>query len=231
MRGRSAFLITGLAVASLAASVVASTPATARLIDSGRLLPAFAKVDGVTGPQVLAEGWYRDYTLPAAENPFIGNGQPCITLGRHGKVLIALGERPVCTVKQGTAVWIIGISTTCDTFSAPPYFGADEAAQRACAFRFFQEEGRVDAIRVTIDGGKAVDIQQRRYELYTPQRAGQLPVNNIFDVPPQPFTFTAYGWGAWYTGLPPGQHVLHSKTVWADGSEPHVWNLTVNIVA
>jgi len=127
-------------------------------------------------------------------------------------------------------VWIIGISNTCDNVEAPPFFGADEAAQRACAFRFFQEEGRVNAIRVTADGGKAVDIHRPPYEFYTPQRAGQLPVDNILGVPPQPFTFTAYGWGAWLVGLPLGRHVLNSKTVWADGSEPHVWNLVVNIV-
>jgi hypothetical protein len=216
----------GIAVALCSAPIVSAQD----LHHNGELLPAATKIDGVTGPEVLAEGWYRGYALPAAENPTLGNGQGCVKLGRHGKVLLAYGFGPACTVRQGTAVWIIGISVTCSNVEAAPFFGADEAAQRACAFKFFQEEGRVKAIRVTVDGGKAVDIQRPPYELYIPQREGQLPVDNIFEVPPQPFTFTGYGWGAWLTGLTPGRHVLHSKTVWADGSEPHVWNLVVNIV-
>src|SRR5262249_32522455 len=160
----------GITVALCSAPVVSAQD----LANTGELLPAVTKIDGVTGPEAQAEGWYRDYTLPAAENPFLGNGQGCFTLGRQGKVLVAYGFGPPCTVRQGTAVWILGISATCDNFSDPPYFGADEAAQRACAFRVFQEEGRVKSLRLTIDGGKPVDLQQRRYEFYTPQRAGQL---------------------------------------------------------
>jgi hypothetical protein len=124
----------------------------------------------------------------------------------------------------------MGLTNACSNVEEPPSFGADEAAQRECAFRFFQEEGRLDAILVTIDGGPVVDIHKRRYEFYTPQREGQLPVDNIFGVPPQPFTFTAYGWGAWLKGLPLGQHVLRSEAVFADGSESHVWNVVVNVV-
>jgi len=188
-------------------TTVFDTPTTATVVsaqdlhNTGEILRASTEIDGVTGPEVQAEGWYREYALPAAKNPALGNGQGCITLGRHGKVLLAYGFA-ACTVRQGTAVWIIGISNTCDNVEAPPFFGADEAAQRACAFRFFQEEGRVNAIRVTADGGKAVDIHRPPYEFYTPQRAGQLPVDNILGVPHSRSPSPHMGGGRGSSGCP-----------------------------
>src|SRR3954465_12712156 len=47
----------------------------------------------------LGESWAQIYSLPVSENPFAGNGNPCLTLAR--KVFQAIGRRP-CTIEQGT---------------------------------------------------------------------------------------------------------------------------------
>ncbi len=67
------------------------------------MLPPSAKVDGLTAGEVMGEAWYRNLTLPIAENPLVGNGEQCARLGRKGKVLLAIGYKS-CTVPQGTTV-------------------------------------------------------------------------------------------------------------------------------
>jgi len=47
------------------------------------------------------------------------------------KVIQKLGGGP-CTVEQGTAL-TLGFGTACSNVEEPPSYGADEAAQRACA--------------------------------------------------------------------------------------------------
>jgi hypothetical protein len=216
-----------MVIALFSAATVASAQQPNKT--GGQLVAPSEKIDGLTGVEVQAEAWFREYTYPIAGNPGWGNGENCITLGRQGKLLLAFGGE-TCTVRQGTALWVVGISTACSNVEDPPFFGADEAAQRECAFAYFQGEGKVDAIRVTVDGGRATNIHNRHYEFYTAQRRGQLPRDNTLGVPPQKVTLTAYGWGAWLTDLPPGHHTLRSEAVWADGSEPHVWDQEVNIV-
>jgi hypothetical protein len=89
----------------LAALTVALGVASAQALrkKGGRLVRPTRRFDGLTGPEVQAEGWYRVHTLPAPENPFHGNGEGYVRLGRHGKVLLAYGFGPPCTVKRGTA--------------------------------------------------------------------------------------------------------------------------------
>ena len=104
-----------IALAALAVAMCAAPAAGAhdRGKGGGHLLPPSARVDGLTGGEVMGEAWYRNLTLPVAENPLFGNGEQCARLGRKGKVLLAIGAQP-CTVPEGTTVYIIGITNLCD---------------------------------------------------------------------------------------------------------------------
>lgn len=198
--------------------------------DEGNLAEPHKKFDGLTGRDAMGEGWYRSLSLPAAENPSLGNGERCVKLGRTGKVLLAIGAGPpqTCTVPEGTAVFVIGITAFCDNVEAPPWYGVDEAAQRECAWAALR--GTTESVRFTVDGGKSVDLQRQRFEICSPQRAVQLLPDNILGVPPQPATFTACGWVAWLTDLAPGRHVLNSETTFNDGTETHVWSPVIKVI-
>ncbi|MER6131485.1 hypothetical protein [Streptomyces sp. NPDC001815] len=186
-------------------------------------------MDGLTGRDAMAEGWYRTFSLPAAENPWFGNGDRCVKIGRTGKVLLAIGDGPPlkCTVREGTAVFVIGIMAVCDDVEPPPWYGADGPAQRECARKALRTT--TESVRFTADGGKAVDLQKRRFAICAPQRAVQLPPDNFLDLPAQPATFTACGWVAWLTDLAPGRHDLNSKATFTDGSAPHTWSPVIKV--
>ncbi|MFF3712373.1 hypothetical protein [Streptomyces phaeochromogenes] len=196
----------------------------------GRIVEPRKKVDGVTGRDAMGEGWYRTFTLPAAENPWFEKGERCVKLGRTGKVLLAIGNGPPqnCTVKEGTAVLVHGIMTVCDDVEEPPYYAVGEAAQRKCAWADLR--ATTESVRLTVDGGKAIDLQKRRFAICAPQQAVQLRPDNFLKVPAQPATFTACGWVAWLTDLAPGRHVLRSEAAFVGGFEPHVWAPVINVV-
>jgi hypothetical protein len=232
MAHRRRSVLATLAVAGLVAlQLWSASLASARDLAKGpgRLVAPHHRFDGVTGGDAMGAGWYRVLSLPAADNPWFGNGERCVTLGHHRMVLLAIGNGPpqTCTVKQGTAVFVIGIMTFCDNVEPPPFFGADEAAQRDCAWALLR--GDVRSIRLTVDDGKAVDLHVPRYASCSPQRRVRLLADNILGVPPQPATFTACGWVAWLTDLPPGRHALRSEATFTDGTE-HLWSPVIRVV-
>ena len=167
-----------------------------------------AVVTPVTG-QLLGEFWAQIYSLPASENPFAGNGDPCLTVGR--KVIQEVGGP--CTVEQGTAL-TLGFGAACSNVEEPPSYGADEAAQRACALA---ADEAVLGMTVSVDGGAPVDIHRRQFEVFSPQRTVLLPADNILGVDEGLATLTAHGWGAVVRNLRPGQHVITGDTEFADG--------------
>jgi hypothetical protein len=224
MRHFRHLVLAALAVAMCAAPVAGAHD---QKTGGGHLVPPDARVGGLTAGQVMGEAWYRVHTLPVAENPWFGNGDGCARLGRKGKVLLGFGFQP-CTVPEGTTVYVLGITNTCDNVEPEPFFGADEAAQRKCAVAGLRPH--TESIRLTVDGRKSVDLLKRRYEIFSPQREVQLLEDNFLGVPPGPATFTAWGWVAWLKDLPPGVHTLRSEAVFDDESA-HTWELVVNVVA
>jgi hypothetical protein len=197
--------------------------------DDGRLVTPDHSVGGLTGGDAIGQAWYLIYSLPEAENPFVGNGEPCVRLGRKGEVLVPIGfEVVTCTVPQGTAVLINGISLTCSDVEPPPFFARGKAAQRECAKAALAPF--VESIALTVDGGDPVDLQKRRYETFSPQREVQVPAGNIIGVPPGPATITAWGFEAWLTKLPPGRHTITEEAIFNEGSPPHISTRVINVV-
>ncbi|MEV0555067.1 hypothetical protein AB0I27_16590 [Streptomyces sp. NPDC050597] len=229
-RARWSVLLIMTLVAALQAGAMPTASGHGDHGGEGRIVEPRKKLDGLTGRDVLGEAWYRPLSLPRAENPWFGHGERCVKLGRAGKVLLAIGNGPPlnCRVKEGTAVFVIGSMTVCDDFEEPPYFAVGEAAQRKCAWTDLRTT--TESVRLTVDGGRPIDLQKRRFAICAPQGAVQLRPDNYLGVPAQPATFTACGWVAWLTDLAPGRHVLNSQATYFDGSEPHVWAPVINVV-
>jgi hypothetical protein len=177
----------------------------------------------------MGDAWYRLYSLPAAENPWFGNGDPCFRLGRTGGVLYPAngGLDRLCTVRQGTPVYVNGLF--CAWSSAEDPFPQDEASQRALCFDF---DKTVAKSLVSIDGGRPVDVRDRHFSVFSPQRSVQLPPDNLLEIPPppEPITFSGHGWMAMVVDLPPGLHAIRSANTWIDGSEPYIFTKFVNVV-
>ena len=197
--------------------------------------PAAASARQVTpaptfGGEVMSEAWFHEFSLPLSEHPYLGSGDPCLTVEiEPGPGLVPLGgydEPTVCIVTTGTAVFIGGASTSCSDVEPPPFYGEDEAAQRACALA---NNELVQAILVTVDGGKAIDIRRPRFYVFAPQRELQLPEGNILGVTPQLATFTSNGWIS-VIRLPPGQHSIQVELTVDVGSPVGVITILRHVV-
>lgn len=186
--------------------------AYAAVADASRVAPA-RHVAGLSGDELLGESWARRLVLPA-DNQFVGR---CQALGTGRTVLspvIGADDTATCAATPGTPVFL-RFGTFCDDVEPPPFFGADEAAQRACAVAADQA---VVALRITVDGAPAVDIHRPRYELISPQRVVNLPADNFVGVPPQTMAFVAHAWGALVRGLRPGLHTISFEIVTTGGA-------------
>lgn len=198
----------------------------------GQLVPPYAKVDGLTGGEVMGQSWRRFYTLPLAESPALGNGKPCVRMGRTGSILLGLSFQPVpCTVEPRATVLVWGITYVCDNaseFVDPSSYGADKAAQIKCALKGLRDV--VATVSLTVDDGPIVDLHVGRYLICSPQQKGRIPAGHPFGLPPGAVTLTACGWVGWLRALPPGEHTIRTETTWTDGSEPEVISLVINVV-
>ena len=137
----------------------------------------------------LAEVWAQLYSLPVSENPFEGNGNPCLTLAN--KVIQEIGGH--CTIEQGTAL-TLGFGNAWSNVEDP--FPETREEQLAVATAVDYEF--VAGMTVTVDGGDPVDIYKPRFELFSPQRTVLLPADNFLglDGRAQIVTFSAHAWAA-----------------------------------
>jgi hypothetical protein len=171
-------------------------------------------VHGLTGGELIGAGFARDYATPTDAPP-----NPCPTLGRRGEILVmsVTGETTTCTVKPGTPIFIFGLGGACSDVEPPPFFGVDEAAQRACA-RQTTHDFVLD-VQVSLDGGAPVEVRTDRFEAVSPQMTFVLPENNGFGLPAGTVgTLVADVYVALVRNLPPGRHTIVSNVVTADGS-------------
>jgi hypothetical protein len=186
----------------LVLGLVASCAPAAADAKNTRVVPAH-RVVGVSGGELIGQGFARGYARPAGESP-----SPCGRLGPKDKVFVVstTGETTTCTIKPGTPVFIFGLGGACSNVEPAPFFGEDEAAQRECAEAFTEEF--VQELRVSVDGEAPVDIRTDAFELFSPQMTFQLPPDNGFGIPPRSGTLVAVTYSALIRGLPPGQHTI-----------------------
>jgi hypothetical protein len=151
----------------------------------------------------------------------VGNGDSCFATGHRNQVLFAWTreEAPVCTVKPGTPIFVLSYFWECSNKEVAPSFGGEtETGQRKCALEQLDVNGVFDAILVSIDGRRPVNIYSDRYLAVSPQMTADLPDPNIFELDPQEMTFVAAGWVAMIRPLPPGTHRIRLEQVNTDGT-------------
>jgi hypothetical protein len=171
------------------------------------------------GGEIDAKYYETFFQLPAAENPLQGHGNPCVRVGHHGKVLMAIarGGRVTCTAERGTML-ATGSDHWCSDFFDPPgsrFYAVGRDAQRRCAKALSHE---MTTLTVTVDG-VVFDINKPRFADFTPLIRLKLPVGNIFEFPPQNVTMTAYGWTALVGNLRVGRHIIVVHVVDGDLNE------------
>jgi hypothetical protein len=207
-----------LGVVMLAISGAYAQAAQAR---HGQLVPASGRLGGLTGGQLLGEEFRQIIELPLAENPLADAGDSCFTTGHRKKVLLAWTrpEAPTCNVKQGTPIFVTSYFWECSNTEQDPMSagGETEAGQRRCALKSLRKNGVFDAILVSIDGRRPVNIYSDRFLAVSPQMRADLPAPNILDVPERETTFVAAAWVAMIRPLPPGTHTIRVETVDPDG--------------
>jgi hypothetical protein len=158
----------------------------------------------------LGEFWAQIFSLPVSENPFAGNGNPCMTVGR--KVIQEVGGH--CTIVQGTT-FTLGFGTEWSSVDEP--FPQTRAEQLALATAWDREN--VVRVTVAVDGGHPVQIRIPRFELFSPQRTVLMPADNVFEIPggPKIVTLSAHGWGAAIRKLSVGEHTIVLEALLANG--------------
>jgi hypothetical protein len=162
------------------------------------------------------EFWAQIYSLPLSENPFAGNGNPCLTVGH--KVIQEIGGP--CTIEQGTT-FTLGSGTAWSNVEDP--FPQTRREQLALATA--QDRENLVGMIVTVDGGHPVQIRTPRFEVFSPQRTVLLPADNGFGIPSQTVTLSAHGWNAAIRKLSVGEHTIVADRLFADGNHdilPHV---------
>ena len=192
------------AVMAAALALIVTSPAAA----DGRR----AVVVPASGHQ-LAEWHQTLLEMPAATNPLWGTGEdPCVEFGPGGRLLSAISFGEVtCPAELGTVV-TTGWSHFCSSFEEGTEFHAiGKQEQRACA----RDVSGETAVSVTVDG-HTVDIFKPQFTAFSPQTSVRLPADNVFGVPQQTATVTAYGWRANIRNLGVGRHLI-TTTVVVDG--------------
>ena len=173
------------------------------------------KVAGVPAGEHIGAGFAADFEeSESAPSP---PTEPCALVGEGSKQALFLGpnnETVTCTVDRRTQLIVFGLGASCSDVEEDPFFGADEAAQRACAIAFDMEF--VDALRVSVDGGTPVDIRTPRFEVISPQMTAEVPADSPAGLPEGTATLVAHAWMAEVRKLRPGRHLIEAQAVSSD---------------
>jgi len=130
-----------------------------------------------------------------------GGGGPCYDLGGIVAPFTFTGATELgCTVQTGTRLFVVAASAECSNVEGPPFFGADEDDQLACARA---NDAPFAGSTVTLDRN-AVPLS----EVVTSQLILDLPDGNILTGVAGPATSVAHGWVARVHPLTPGTHTI-----------------------
>jgi hypothetical protein len=194
-------------LAAVAVALFSAPPAGARPLEREHPAAIFTPIE----PAWLGESVAQIDSLPISENPFAGNGDPCLTVGH--KVLQPIGSGP-CRIEDG---WTVMLGFGSGWISAQDPFPQTRAQQ--CALAKAADRATVAAAQLTVDGTATVDLYTSRFELCSPRVTLLLPEDNIDDLPgPQIVTETGHGWFAAVRHLRPGRHTIVGDATLADGT-------------
>ena len=161
---------------------------------------------GMTYGQWLGTWWQHFLELPTSANPLVGTGDRCDQVHDVLFPVFAPGYDARCTVNPGTPVFLMLWSQECSTVEPPPYYGADEAALRACARTIFDDPP--DVLSVTVDGRPVPNVLS--YVSVSPMFHIDLPAKNLLGVGATSGEAVAAGWSVMLRPLRPGRHVIEN---------------------
>jgi hypothetical protein len=178
------------------------------------------RIGGLTGAELLERSFAIAYEEELA--PDFSGCLPFVP-GTVDLILPPEGGEVACTVTAGTKILILpGVS--CSDAEPEPFFGRDEAEQRACVRANL--EG-FPTVSVSVDGAPPVNITSEPFALATEQFAVDVVPGNPFEAEPGPATVVAEGWGAVFR-LRPGRHTLVFTATGEDAPPPAT--VTVEVV-
>jgi hypothetical protein len=181
-------------------------------------------LDGSPGSKLLAQWFSQLLALSPAENPLAGNGEPCLRLGHHGRILSPVngGARTTvrCTVAAHRPVFLVTTDTDCSTAEEGDFHAEGAANQARCALEQLQLlVPLVPSIKVTVDNGPPVEIRTDTYVLVSTQGRTVFPDDAIFEPSTAgPATFAGAAWAAKVRGLKPGTHTIRVDYTFSTGS-------------
>jgi hypothetical protein len=152
--------------------------------------------------ELLEALWTTVFELPVDENPFAG-ADPCLVLTdpNSGRPVLApfapSASTTECSATRGTTLFVTGWSSECSDIEPAPFFGADEAARRACARA---ADAGLEVPVVTFDGRRV-----QMHEVETGAMTAELPEDDVFGVDVDAIHSVAHGWVA-LLPLTPGTH-------------------------
>jgi hypothetical protein len=227
-----------LALPGLAARATQTATPLATPSGPSPALPPDATVGGLGLADWTVRWWQWSTSFPAALNPLTDTTGARCGYGQAGPVFF-LGLPPAevdpnapvaatrsCTVPLGVALFAPVAVNTCDGVEPPPFFGADAAAQRACArknidqgFQLILTQGEL-----TVDGRR---VALAPYRVTTPQFPLSFPPGNLSGLPPAVATAVGDGFQALLAPLPAGAHVVTIGTPHRSGIFTVTYRLTV----
>jgi hypothetical protein len=193
-----------LAAVTLSATVFSPSSSRAQGNNPG-VVPPQAKFHGLSYGEWEAKWWQAAAAIPAGpDHPFFVGG----AFGNEKGVLFLAGVGGTTTVfitiPSGTALFFPLVNSECSSLEGPPFHGATEAEQRACANGFIDQ---VTGVFAVIDGRPVSNIPN--YRTQSPQFTIRVPPVNILGVPgPAAGTSVDAGYYLLLSPLSVGTHML-----------------------
>ena len=177
-----------------------------------------AQGGGMTGGELLGEAWTQG--LSGRTAPFAGT---CSTVARNVLGPHFVDGTATCRATPAARLFVF-FGSFCSAAEYPLL--TTEQAQLACAI---SSDEAIHGLTVTVDRGRTIDIHERRFELFSPQRSVRLPADNEFGLPAGRTTFTAHAWGAVVEGFRPGRHTVVLQLVAPDWGGTYTFTTILDI--
>jgi len=194
------------------------------------IVPPDAEYGGATAAEWEARWWQWAVSIPAEFNPnFDPTGGSC-GIGQFGPVFMLPGifsEVPaesefVCSIPEGTGIYVGIGGVGCSSVEPPPYFGQDEAALATCAT---DQANVLQDIAVTINGVAVPDPMQYRH--LTPLYTLNFGPGNFYEIEPVVALAVTDAWGFVVVPPAPGEYELVITNQWEGMDEPFMTTYTI----
>jgi hypothetical protein len=150
--------------------------------------------------------WWQHYLqLPLSDNPLVGNGSRCDTLGKVLMPVYGAGDDAECAVNPGTWVLLNVWTAECSTIEPPPFHGSDPAELTSCV-RAVLNNNLPESMSVSVDGIAVDDVWASRGT--SSALMVNLPTENLLVSGAASTEIVAAGWAVLVHPLPPGSHEL-----------------------